>query len=139
MILQKFRRINVGDYPVENQPLVQKLSYSLNSALDSVYDALNKKLTFADNLKGEMLTLEVRVDSTGTPASILNVSTSIDGEIQGLIPIKVEGVVPSGSNPVYAQAGVVVSFTQQSKQITITNITGLTSNQLYRIKILTVY
>jgi len=70
MKLGSFKRLMKQDYDSTFQPLVEKLSFSINSAIESLFDALNKKLTLKDNFSATVKTFDVRVDATGAPQAI---------------------------------------------------------------------
>ena len=50
MKLPSFRRILEQDYKPDDQDLVKTLASSLNYGIEVLYDALNGKLTFRDNI-----------------------------------------------------------------------------------------
>lgn len=128
--LPSYRRINIQDYPKENQELVDQLSVSINYGLEALYEALNGKLTFADNFGSPAKDIDVQVDSTGKPQTKTIIKKSDTNRISGLVAIRVQNLTNSG---VYPSSGVLISYTETSDTITVDNITGLPPGYIFRI------
>jgi len=136
MKLPSYRRIFKTDYAEDYQELVEKLAVSINNGFDTVYDALNKKLTFGDNIACTIAEFTVSVDASGNPTK-KNVQFKL-GEnqtsIQGLMVIDcyTEGdELPPPSAP-------FISFVKNEGNVLIKNIKGLTLNTSYVIKVLAI-
>lgn len=134
MKLPSYRRIFKTDYSDDYQELVEKLSVSINNGFDTVYDALNKKLNFTDNIDSTIAEFTVKVDAGGKPSK--NTQFKLQGNqtnVQGLIVIN---CYDEESNP--PPSAVFVSFVRNENSINIKNIKGLEANLTYTIKVLAI-
>ena len=134
--IPNYRRIFKTDYAEDYQELVDKLAVSINYGFDVVYDALNKKLTFDDNIACTIAEFTVSVDIDGKP---LKSNTQFKlGEnqtsIQGLIVI--DCYEEKTDNP--PPSAPFVTFVKNEKNVLIKNIKGLTANTSYVIKVLAI-
>ena len=133
--LPGYRRIFEQDYPQQYQDLVKQLAVTLNYGFDSIYQLLNGKLTFADNLDSVTKTLTLQVDSTGKPTSNATITKGSTNTISGLI---VARVVNTTNSTTYPTGGVFVTYTETNQTITLNNITGLVAGNNYNITIVTI-
>lgn len=131
--LPSYRRINIQDYPKENQELVDQLSVSINYGLEALYEALNGKLTFAENFGSPARDIDVTVDSTGKPTAKTVIKKTDSNRIAGLLVIRVQNLT---NTTVYPVSGVTISYTETTESITVDNITGIQEDYLYRITVL---
>lgn len=133
--LPSFRRIYEQDFDKDSQELVRQLSVTINAGFEVLYEVLNGKLTFKDNIASTIKELDIQVDASGKPLSNASFKKSSSDRIEGLMVIRADNL--SSSNT-YPTTGVFVSFTETSDNIIINNITGLQANAVYRIKLLTI-
>jgi hypothetical protein len=136
MKLPSYRRIIKTDYAEDYQELVEKLAVSVNNGFDTLYDALNKKLTFSENISSTMTDILVSVETDGAPIKKqtqfkLDVSQK---SIQGLLVINCYEE-KTGDPPLSAP---FISFVKNENNILIKKITGLKANTSYVIKVLTI-
>lgn len=131
--LPSFKRIVKSDYTEEYRSLIETLASSLNIGVDSVYDALNRKLTFRDNIKSTTKDIEVILDASGFPKVATSFLVDITGQVDGLWVIRSENITSPTSFPT---SGIHISFTQTSNVITVNHITGLQANNRYKLRIL---
>ena len=136
MKLPSYRRIFKTDYEEDYQDLVDTLSVSINNGFDTIYDALNKKLTFEDNIACTIAEFTVSVDANGTPTK-KNTQFKL-GEnqktIQGLMVIdcyEEKDELPPTSAP-------FIAFEKNESNVLIKNIKGLKLNTSYVIKVLAI-
>jgi len=61
--------VNTSDYPSQYKDLMDKLALSLNTNIENIYNALNKQITFTDNLSSGIQIITITVDSNGSPTS----------------------------------------------------------------------
>ena len=127
MKLPSFKRLFKGDFKPDDQELVDKLSYTINSGLETLYDALNRRLTLDDNFNSSRHTISVTVDSNGKPIQSTSFTTSVNGVISGIMVIKAINSTSYTPSPTYPTSTPFISYTQNNQQVTITNIKGLTS------------
>lgn len=125
MKLPSYRRLNKSDYKEEFQPLVEQMSYSLNSALESVLDALNGKLTFGDNISSQLKEFTIKKGGTA------KVSVPPNTKINGLVVI-----YAMGQNQETPESAVFCSFIQKDTTVEIVDITGLKDNITYTVRII---
>lgn len=116
------------DFPSKYQDLVSKLFFVLNQFMRQVFFALNKKLSYADNFDCIDTEVELR-----TPITSLSVRNSLGAArpIRGHTILRVDNL----DNTSFLSSAPFIEFTNSGDQIKINNITGLTSNTRYRIRV----
>lgn len=132
MKLPNFRRIMKGDYPEEDQGLIDQLSAVINQGLEQVYFALDNRLTLSENLACTVGEFEIEVNSGGIPKARTVFKVGNNQKIDQVIVGDVESLTAS---PVYPTSGVTVSWSQVTDGILISHITGLPANVKYRVKV----
>lgn len=132
--LSSYRRIIKNDYPDEYKSLIDQLSVSVNNGFDTLYNALNGKLNFYDNIASTIVEFKVAVNSEGTPLQKTQFKLSNNQtNAEGILVLRVTG---SSDTTLLPNSGVNVSYTAASGIITIDNIKGLQENKGYLIKVL---
>lgn len=101
-----------------------------------MYDALNKKLTFSENISSTIAEIIVTVDNTGAPIKTTTQFKLDDSQksIQGLVVINCYEE-KTNDGPILAP---FISFIKNENNILIKKITGLRPNVSYVIKVLTI-
>lgn len=134
--LSSYRRIVKNDYQDEYKPLVDQLSVSINNGFDTLFNALNGKLNFYDNIASTITEIRISVDSNGFPLQRTQFKLSGNQtNIEGILVLKISGY----NNPtLYPTSGLAISYTSDNGLVTITNIKGLETNKIYSIKLLTI-
>lgn len=129
MKLSSYRRIFKTDYDENYQPLVEKLAVSINAGFDVLYDALNGKLSFSDNIAATIATFSVSVNSEGVPQKTTQFKLSgTQTSVEGLLVLGVTGeFLPSG--------GIFIDYTKNENFVKINNIKGLQTDKNYSIKV----
>jgi hypothetical protein len=127
------KRLAAEDFPADDQPLVRKLAFIINSFHEQVRDALNRKIDF-DNLSQEVRTLSFATNSSGQPLNTITFQSSLLNRVQGILPVR---TVITSNNTQSAQTMPVITWSQNAKLVTITNIGGLLPETQYEITILT--
>ena len=128
--LSNYRRIYKNDFPEESRPIIEKLSVTVNQSFDEIYQALNRNLTFADNITSTIATVNVSISSDGTPSTKTSFKlSSTQKNVNGIIAL-------SASGPKFPIAGIFISFTNDSGIITINNIQGLSPGSTYSLTLL---
>lgn len=133
MKLPNYRRIMKSDYAPEQRNLVERLSSSINIAIETLNDALNRKLTITDNIASTVAKVIVMVDATGKPVTKTQFKLSLDTPILGLEVINAENLTNTTG---YPTAGVFISYSQSSKNVVISNVAGLIPNNEYQLTVL---
>lgn len=132
MLLPTFKRLLSSDFQKEWQKLVDQLSLSLNNGISVLYTALNNNITIRDNIRGTVVDVLVRVDSTGKPTETtafkLNSTAQVDILMVGL------ALNQTNSN-IYPTSGIIITGVQSSNIYTIQNVTGLTPNDQWLLRV----
>lgn len=132
MRLQNFKRLFKGDFPVQFQDLVDRLSYTINHGFELLFDALNNKLTFRDNFLATVKDVEVELDATGAPKKQTSMSLNFTNRVDGCFVIRAENLTNTGTYPTGA---IFITFTQNENGIIFNNITGLQSDNVYKLRV----
>jgi hypothetical protein len=133
MKLSSYRRIITQDYTEEDQEMIEQLGGTVNDSFNSIYSALNKRLTLTDNIGATVKELVVTLDSNGIPQQLIRFTTDVPST--SVVQVTC-GRARNITNPsTYPTAAPFVSFTQIGNTIVINHITGLAPNQQWRIVI----
>jgi hypothetical protein len=134
--LSGYRRIVKNDYPDEYKSLVEQLSVSINNGFDTLYNAINGKLNFYDNISSTIAEIRLAVDSDGFP--LQKTQFKISGNqstVEGILVLSASGY----NNPdLYPSSGIAVSYSAGSGLVTIDNVKGLQPNKVYVLKLLAI-
>jgi hypothetical protein len=132
--LSSYRRIIKNDYSDEYKGLVDQLSVSINNGFDTLFNAVNGKLNFYDNIASTIVEIKVTVNSSGNPIQKTQFKLNNNQtNIEGILVLRVLGY----NDPnLYAMSGLSLSYTSESGVVTINNIQGLQANKIYLIKLL---
>lgn len=134
MKLPSYKRIIKEDFASEEQSLISKLGFLLNSAFDSIFLAFDKNITIADNLNQDLVDIDVSVDANGYPRQPVEIRTKLRNNCKGAMVVRVDNLTNPG---VYVPLAPFVHFEQaQTTSVRITNIRGLTADNKYRVKLL---
>lgn len=131
--MPSFRRIFSSDFDDQYKGLLDKLSGTINSGIEALYDALNNKLTFQDNFAATVAEFTVTVDSNGTPTGTSSFKLSNTQKVQGVFVIAAQD---TSNTSLYPPGAVFVTGTPSSNSFIINNIRGLTAGREYRIKVI---
>lgn len=130
--LSIIKRILKEDYPKEYGDLVEKLGFVLNPFLNSVADAFNKSLSINDNLNAT--DTEIVFTAPVTAATPVSVKTEHIGVTRGITVLRVDNL--TNNNEILTQSPFCQFKNINLNQLQITNITGLTSGNKYRLRVL---
>lgn len=133
MRLPSFRWLLKTDYEEQYDKLIETMSKSLNYGIDALYQALNKQLTLRDNIKCTVKDITLKVDASGIPITRTSFILDLTGKLDGTQVIL---AINQTNSQVYPSGGIFISFSQNDKIVTITNITGLTPNDVYLIRLI---
>lgn len=136
MKLSSFRRIITQDFKKEFQELIEQLGSNINDGFNSVYSALNKRLTFADNISCTVKTINVTVDSSGN--LLQPVSFGLDVQNTPVMGVVVVSATNLTNSVVYPTSTPWISFTQNANTIIINNIKGLPANNIFTLKVIAI-
>jgi hypothetical protein len=135
MKLAGFLRLKKEDVDEQFRPLVDKIGFSINNFAEQVLNALNKKLTITDNLNQELKELTLTMGASGAPTESIQFKNELGINIKGMIVARVENVTNPSSYPATAP---FVTWDETNFLVTVKNITGLTSGNKYKIRLITI-
>lgn len=133
MKIPAFKRIIIEDYPTQYRDIVSKLAFSINSFMDTMTIALNTNLTISDNLAAVQTSINVTVDSFGTPTIGRTVKSNLASQCGG---ISVINALNNTSSVIYPTNTPFITFTNGNGTIIISNITGLKPNNSYTLTVI---
>jgi hypothetical protein len=122
------KRFVVEDFKPAERPFASKLFGILNNFMEQVIGIINGRLNFKDNFFAH--DTEVIVN---TPFTTINVANPLNSPIRGIIVLRVDTLTNSKE---ILTDGVTVQYTNDTGQIRIYNITGLTPGNKYRLRLL---
>jgi hypothetical protein len=136
MKLPSFRRIITQDFKKEFQELMEQLGSNINDGFNVVYTALNKRLTFTDNIACTVKTITVTVDSSGNPQEFSQFNLDVQNTpVLGVVVISAQNL----TNPaVYPSSAVWISYSQDGNRIIINNIKGLQADNVYSLRVIAI-
>lgn len=133
MQLPNFKRLFKSDFDQQDQSFVEKFSFLFNNGIEVIYNALNKNLTFKDNILATVKDFTVSVNSLGIPKNITSVSLNNPNmKAIGLDVWQVQNQTNSNSFP---SSAVFITWTQENSTVFINHITGLTTGDSYKIRV----
>lgn len=132
MKLPSFRRIFSSDYKAEMKQFVDQFGVIYNGNTESLYDALNNKLTFQDNFAATIADFTVNVNTAGVPNQktqfkLSNNQTSLSG-------ILVISALGGNNGTVLPNAGVYINAVIDGNLLTIQNVKGIPPSVNFRVK-----
>jgi hypothetical protein len=131
MKLPSFRRIIKSDYEDKYADLVDTLAVSINQGIDSLYDALNKKLSLKYNILATTKDITVQVNETGKPIQPVGFKLDFTNKVSVVIVGKADNTTNSTAYP----SAVFVSWTQNGDFVQVNNISGLQVGSSYKIRL----
>lgn len=126
------RRLVKEDFKPDDQEFISKVAFILNPAFESITNALNKNLTFTDNLNAQVKELNVTVVS-GQPIQALSFRSELKGSCKAIWCVRAENQTNTAT---YVSGAPFISFSESQGQILINHITGLQDNQEYKLRII---
>lgn len=146
MRIGNFKRLVSTDFKQEWRELVDRLAFTLNGNIESLFQALNQRLSLSDNLLCDVKNVIVIVDADGFPKTTTSFKVA-NPNIVALRGISVINTVNQTNPTSYPTTAVQLSFNQvnlaqqnnnpnnTSNNVTviINHITGLVAGDTYRI------
>jgi hypothetical protein len=122
-------QIRSEDFKKEDQDAISKLAGVLNPFLQEVVDFADKRIDF-DNRVENLITIEMTVDSTGTP--VLNDKVNVrKSNVRGITVIN---AINMTNRQIYPSGQPFISFNPLGgTTIQINNITNLPENNKFRL------
>lgn len=132
MKLQNFKRVYKTDYKAEFQELIEQLSITINNGFEALYNLTNNNISLKDNISCTLKSIQLTVDTNGTPLAQLILSLSKKTKVQGLTILKIDNLTNTTS---YTTSGVNISFSIIDSGIRFDNVKGLIANNNYQINL----
>lgn len=132
--LAGYRRIIKTDFAQEYQPLIEQLGVSINNGFDTIFNALNGKLNFSDNILSTISEFKVTVKEDGTPQQ--TTQFKLQDKQTNLIGLLVLSVSGADDPTLRATSGLAIAYSPNSGVVTINNIKGLEAGKAYNVKVL---
>jgi len=127
MKLPGYKRLIKEDFKSEEQDLVNKLAFIVNSGFEPVYAALSKGLTITDNFNQQTQDIVVKVNAGGSPINTIQIRYLLKSSCIGITAINCTPAPPSAPWITWEQTG--------NGLVAINKITGLVANTEYRVKL----
>jgi len=132
MKLDSVKRIVKEEFKEEDQDTIDRLSYILNSFMDSTIKAINGNLSI-ENFTQEVKTVDIIVDSNGKPKINSKIKFGLTNKIAGIHCIKAENL----TNPtIYPLATPFLNYSVNGQLIQVSHVAGIQAEQKYRLTLL---
>jgi len=128
------KRVTKEDFSKDDQDLIGKLAFIINSFHEQVRSALSKNIDF-DNLAQEVKTLSFTTGADGQPLNPVSFKSTIANKIKGILVVR---TVITSDNTSFPTQVPVISWSQNASLVTITNIGSLQAETRYELTILTI-
>jgi hypothetical protein len=128
------KRIAKEDFSAEDQALIEKLAFPLNSHMEQVRNLFSKGIDF-DNLSREVITLKVQTGSNGQPINKISFKSGLRNKIKG---INIIAANITSNNTSYIQSAPFISFSQENNIVSINYIAGLAVETTYELVLETI-
>lgn len=132
--LAGYRRLIKTDFAKDYQPLIEQLGVSINNGFDTIFNALNGKLNFADNILSTIAEFKVTVNADGTPQQ--TTQFKLDKNQPNLIGLLVLSISGADDPSLRATSGLAIAYSPNNGTVTINNIKGLEAGKAYNVKVL---
>lgn len=126
------QRLVKEDFKKEDQELIGKLGYVLNSFMEQTVQQINGNLD-QTNLKSDVVTVKMTVDANGTPIG----NNLIKSTVVRPIGTTVLRAINRTDNTVYPSSQPFISFATgtSASVLKVLNISGLQANNEYELVI----
>lgn len=132
MKLQSYKRLLKTDFKADDQALVDQLGNSLNSGIEFLYQALNKRLTIGDNLQASERDITLTVDDAGNPTNDSFVNVDFGSTVRTVFVGKAQNLTNSN---VYPTSAPFVIWNNTTKGIQIVNVRGLVPGNVFTLRL----
>lgn len=129
-LLDTVKRITTEEFKPEDREIAERIGNIYNYFAEQVTNIINGNIDF-DNLQRDLITIEITVDSNGSPTQKTQFSNSVG--LQGTKVIKATNLTNSVN---YLQSSPFITFSALGTGLyTIDNIKGLNPNEKYSLTI----
>lgn len=128
------KRIQKSDFESDQQELVDKLAFPINSFMEQTRSALDHNIDFT-NLNQEIITLETMTDALGRPILETKYKSVLKTKVIGHSCINAFNLT---DNTIYPISTPFLSFEQNANIVTILHVSGLQAGNKYRLVVLSI-
>lgn len=128
------KRIAKEDFSADDQALIEKLAFPLNSFMEQVRNLFSKGIDF-DNLSREVITLKVQTGTNKQPLNKISFKSNLKSKLKG---INIIAANITSNNTSYIQSAPFISFNQDNNIVYINNIAGLAAETTYELVLETI-
>lgn len=121
------KRIIKEDFPSDQQELVDKLAYPINSGFEQIQRGLDGQLDFS-NFNQEIISLDVTVNASGIPTVLTQYRSTLKSSVIGNQVIAAANQTVPQNSPTGTP---FITFAQNNTQIRVNKITNLQPNERY--------
>lgn len=132
MQINRPKRILVEDFSDENKEVAEKIGYVINNFNEEIYNLVSGNLD-VDNLRQKIVSINVTVNASGIPTQRTQFRTGLGNQINGIQCIRAENLTNSTTYPTSAP---FITFTINNEIVTISHVTGLNTNNKYKLTLL---
>lgn len=129
--IPNIKRITQEDFSKEDQGLIDKLAFPINSFMEQVRSAFDHNIDFT-NLNREVITLTVSVDAGGVPLVQTLWKSNLKTKIVGVNVIRASSIQDPGLVPINTP---FINFVQNASLVQINQISGLQPDNKYQLVI----
>lgn len=133
------KRIQREDFP-DAPAWIDKLTYPINSFFESVYNSLNKNLTFGDNIASEIkeFTFTTLASYVGTAATweAIEFQRSIKASPKGVVLLQIYKFGSATYSPI--EGDVYMDWSETNGTVTIGLVRGLAASTKYTLRVLVI-
>lgn len=128
MKISAFKRLIKEDYPVEDQPLIEKLATVFNLFSEQLYIGFNNNISITENLLAQTFTLRLKVDANGRPDNN-QIKYTLKSRPIGIQVLAVNNL--TDTSPLLGAP--FITFSLSGDVLNINQITGLVPNKTYEL------
>lgn len=123
------KKIRVEDFESTYKEIIEKIGFAFNPFSDEVYQVLSGGLD-SSSINRQISQVTVKTNGTGGIIGDIQIKTTVNGRIRGVVVISANNAV----NPtVYPTSAPFVNFTTNGQQLTILSIVGLPINSEFNL------
>ena len=125
------KKIRTEDFKSEDSDLIGKIGFVYNSFVDQVFQILDGNLDY-DNLKRQIVTLEVTADSSGKIINPPSIKYNLNSKLKGINVLNAINLVNTNT---YPTSHPFVSWSLNGSLVMVLNISGLQASSQYRLTV----
>lgn len=132
MRLPQTKKVLKEDIKAEFRAGVGPIIEAFNSFAEAVYQALNKSITFNENISSFIKEITYKTTSTYPIVDTVEFTNELKTKAIGIIPLQ----VVNRADYTAADGPIYIPWTENSGIISVNSITGLVANKTYTVRML---